>query len=326
MRTYTGGMEQTIRLEGISPRAWEHPADRAAMASLRAVPGLQELIGTVLGRLDDTSLRLFAMATGVRTGKRQLNRIHQLLEEAALTLDLKAPELYVSNHPAFNAMALGLKEPVLVLNSGLVESLTDPELAFIIGHELGHVASGHSTYRTLLWLLQELGNLLIPQGIPQLLGTGLWLALLEWYRKAELSCDRAGLLAIQDPAAAWNALMRMAGGRGVGHLDQEAFLEQAAEFQQDNNILESVLKLLMTLGKTHPFPVARFAELRAWHLDGSYQRILDGAYPRRQDGQDGASRLAEDLGALGDQMGKSVKDGLAQLDRLMGDLFGRKGS
>jgi Peptidase family M48 len=105
----------------------------------------------------------------------------------------------------------------------------------------------------------------------------------EWFRKSELSCDRAGLLAGQDEAAARRALMKLAGGSRLSEFSHDAFHQQAKEYDAVPDVRESLLKLLQLQGTTHPFAVVRFAELDRWASDGEYRDILAGNYPRRED-------------------------------------------
>ena len=87
-----------------------------------------------------------------------------------------------------NAMCIGLDEPVIVLNTGLVELLDEEEMRAVIGHEVGHALSGHAVYRTVLLFLTNLA--LRVSGIP--LGgiaiTAIVTALREWF--ASRSCPR----------------------------------------------------------------------------------------------------------------------------------------
>src|SRR4030095_12718656 len=70
-------------------------------------------------------------------------------------------------------------------------------------------------------------------------------ALYEWSRKAELSCDRAGLLATQDPAAALRCHMKIASGGRLDQLDIAAFRAQGEEYHGPSDVRDSVLKLLL---------------------------------------------------------------------------------
>src|SRR5207253_3491129 len=107
------------------------------------------------------------------------------------------------------------------------------------------------------------------------------LARLEWFRKSELSSDRAGLLACQDPTASLRVNLKFAGGGDMSQMDLNAFLEQAKEYEETGGALDRVFKILGVLGRSHPFNTVRAAELQRWIAQGHYERILAGEYPRR---------------------------------------------
>jgi hypothetical protein len=115
-------------------------------------------------------------------------------------------------------------------------------------------------------------------------------ALYEWSRKAELSSDRAGLLATQDPAVALRCHMRLASGGKLDELDIAAFRAQGDEYLGPPDVRDSVLKLLLLENATHPFAVVRAAELQRWIDAGDYTRMLRGGYPRRTDDQHASMR------------------------------------
>ena len=192
------------------------------------------------------------------------------------------PDVFVMQNPIRNAMAIGRDRPFIVMTTGLVNLHDEEELRWVVGHELGHVLSGHAVYRTMLLILIQLAARIAWMPIGYLgLRAIIW-GLEEWFRKSELSCDRAGLLAGQDVDAARRALMKLAGGSQLSELNPDAFREQAHEYDAVPDLRDSVLKLLQLQDKTHPFAVVRFAELddRATHRD--YERILGGDYPRRE--------------------------------------------
>ena len=157
------------------------------------------------------------------------------------------------------------------------------EHRFVIGHELGHVLSGHAVYRTMLYHLTRLATRLAWFAIGYIGLRVIIAGLEEWYRKSELSCDRAGVLASQDPAAGRRALMKIAGGSRISELSPDEFLQQAREYDAVPDVREGLLKMLQMQGTTHPFAVVRFAELDHWVADGEYADILAGNYLRRED-------------------------------------------
>lgn len=227
----------------------------------------------------ERNITLMYQAQSVKVGPTQYPRIHALLARACEVLDTEVPPLYVSQTPIVNAGAIGVDHPFIVINSSMVEVADTPGLEAMLGHEVGHIMSEHTLYRTLLSLLLQFSGPLSP--IVNQATLPITLALREWSRKAEISCDRAGLLATQDVNASIKLMASIAGGiRGHQEdLDVSAFIDQAQEYR-DTDGLDSFYKFMATLGRTHPFPVARVAELMNWVDSGAYEKILSGDYHR----------------------------------------------
>jgi Zn-dependent protease with chaperone function len=315
-------------LTQISPTAWEHPADRAALQTLRAIPGFDEVVRKIMSFFGERGIRHLFTGNAVRVGPRQRPRLHALYGEVRETLDWQGDnELFVTQTPSVNAMAVGFDRPFIVINSGLVGLLDREEQRTILGHELGHIMSGHTTYTTMALILLTIGL----RNLPFLAGMALLpieLALFEWYRKSELSCDRAGLLAGQDPNAAMMAELKMAGGRprapgaeGANQDDDEInldeFLVQAEEYETGGTAVDSVFKFLNVAFQTHPFHTVRAAELHRWVRSGAYHRILDGDYPRR--GSEPQRPLRDDYAEAGSYYEQQAKQAMDQV----GDVFNR---
>jgi Zn-dependent protease with chaperone function len=261
---------------------------------MRKLTGFDVLLRKLSGLFNERSLRLQFLASGVRVSERQFPQINDMVRDGAYVLDLpKIPEVFVTQNPIVNAMALGSDQPFIVINTGLVDLLDAEELRTVVGHELGHVLSGHAVYRTMMFHLINLAARIawMPLGYIGLRGI-IW-GLEEWYRKAELSCDRAGLLASQDPAAAKRVLMKLAGGARLSELNSDAFMEQAHDYDAVPDVRDGLLKILQLQGNTHPFAVTRFAELSRWIDSGEYERILAGDYPRRD--TDSTATVGEEI-------------------------------
>ena len=146
-----------VRLTGISSRAYEHPADRSALVALRKLSGFDTLLRKLFGLFNERAFRLTYLAGSVRVSERQFPHIHEMVRDGAYILDLpEVPECYVMQTPLVNAMALGRDKPFIVINTGMVELLDAEELRAVIGHELGHILSGHAVYRTMLLFLIQL--------------------------------------------------------------------------------------------------------------------------------------------------------------------------
>ena len=305
-------------LPGISSRAWEHPADRGALVALRKLRGFDTVLKAFSGLINERAVRLQYLASAIRVDDRQFARLHRLLGEVGATLDApELPEMYVVANPFLNASTIGMNKPIIVLNSAMVELLDEEELRFLIAHELGHALSGHAVYQTLLRRLIVLSGVLgsIPLG-----GVGLRVivaARMEWSRKSELSADRAGLLATQDPQVAFRYHMKTASGGHLDDLDTTSFFAQGTEYDESGDLRESVLRLLLVENQSHPFAVVRARELRRWVDSGAYTAVLAGTYPRRDEDADAgltdaareaAQSYSEAFRNSGDALGKFVHD------------------
>jgi Zn-dependent protease with chaperone function len=299
-----GEAKARLILTDIAPRTWEHPADKAALQALRRIPVFDEVLRKLFGFFGEKPIRLAFQANAVRVSPNQFGRVHRLYQEVLKTLD--SPEeypVYVSQTPIVNAGAYGMEEPFIILNSGTVNLLDDEELQYVIGHELGHIMSDHVLYRTMTYLLLQLAGMGFP--IVGLAARAVLVALLEWSRKSELSCDRAGLLSIQDPEMVMRTMLKMAGGGETHETSLQEFIVQAEEYREGGDVADQVFKILNLLGSTHPFYVLRVSELRAWIETGDYDRILRGEYSRR-DEEDPAYK--EDLREAASAYAEGAKD------------------
>jgi Zn-dependent protease with chaperone function len=269
------------RLEQISPRAFQHPADRAATAALGQIPGVGQVVRKLTELQYERALRQILLANAVKLGPQQLPEIWAVYERAGETLDLpQLPDLYVSYFPfGPNAMAIGAGRPIVLVSSQFVEMLDPDEMWALLGHELGHVLSEHVLYQTTLQILLLLGGVL--PSVIRLPLRAVRAVLLEWSRSAELTADRAGALACRDPLVTCRTLMVMAGGMPSRRLDLDAFLLQASEYEEWDSRWDRLLRALAERQGTHPYAVRRVRELTDWVRGGDYDRILGGNYPRR---------------------------------------------
>jgi Zn-dependent protease with chaperone function len=312
-------------LTDISSRAWEHPADRAALQALRKIPVFDDVLRSMFGFFGEKPIRLAFQANAVRVSQKQFPHIYGLYQDVCKTLDPEEEyDLFISQTPIVNAGAYGMDKPFIILNSGTLWLLNDDEISFILGHELGHIMSDHVLYRTMTVLLIQLASMGFP--VVGLAARAVLVALLEWYRKSELSSDRAGLLTVQDPEIAMMAMLKMAGGiPNGGKWDTEysldEFIVQAEEYRTGGDVADQVYKVLNLMATTHPFYVLRVSEIRDWIEGGDYDRIIRGEYPRTGDPDPG---IQDDLKAAAKAYAEGAKDMMDTMTdaaRRMGEAF-----
>jgi Zn-dependent protease with chaperone function len=266
----------------ISSKAYEHPADRAATAALKAVPMLDTVVRRLVEFSYERALRQSYLGNSIKVSERQLPELWASYEGVRRILDMPGEyDLYVSSSVLWNAVTIGSQSPMIVLASGLLEKLSAGEQRTVIAHEMGHILSDHVLYITALNILLGATAGSLPLiGLPI---RAVRAVLLEWRRAAELSCDRAAVLAVRDPRIVCRTLMVLASGLPADRLDLDAFMAQAMEYENWEDSHDRIRRFFNEINATHTYAVRRVSEVMRWVQSGEYDRIVRGEYRRRGD-------------------------------------------
>jgi Zn-dependent protease with chaperone function len=275
---------------GLSHLAFQHPLDRQALDALEKVPLLPQVTRKFFEFYSERFIRVSQVSSSLRITPRQFPSLYKQYERMGEVLDLRElPTLFLQTSPEINAYAMGSEDYFIVATTGLIQLMNEDELIAVIGHELGHVKCEHMLYTTMVNFITQFGTMILERVLPniaQIASMSIQLALLEWYRKAELSCDRAALLATQNPEVVCNALAKLAGWSDdrVEEFNLEEVKHQADDYEEldDTSVINKVVKLMVLLQQTHPFPVVRVKEISQWATSPEYQAILRGEYRRRE--------------------------------------------
>ncbi|HXQ18127.1 MAG TPA: M48 family metallopeptidase [Acidimicrobiales bacterium] len=275
-------IELAVTFPDISAQGFAHPADRAATAAIRTVPGLDKVVKLLTEHGYERRLRQLLLGNAVRIGDDQLPTLWSTQRRCATVLDIeRCPKLYVTQEPIGNGLTIGANEPLTLVSSGLVAAYTDDELGAVLAHEMGHVLAEHVGLTTTFQLVQLILRGVIRSmpfaGLPLV---ALYFALLEWSRAAELTADRASAIVTGEPLVLCSTLMRIAGGP-VKDLNLDAFIRQATEYEGEGDPFARYSRFFSEISTTHPFPVRRVRELVAWVSAGELDRIRSGSYLRR---------------------------------------------
>ncbi len=266
------------RLANLRPQAYEHPNDRSALDVLSKTAGFDRLVSKLNEWSLDRLLRVQLTGSYLQATSESFPQLHAALRECCQILAVPSmPSLYLAPG-TLNAFTAGVTDPIILLNTATVELLDPDELLFVIGHEVGHIKSGHVLYYQMAevvpTLLEMLGT------IAGALGTGLEVALLHWKRMSEFTADRAGLLTCQDAGVALRTMTKLAGlpATFYDRFNTQDFIEQARSFESmSSDKLTLVAKALSTMGATHPWTVMRAQQLLLWAEKGDFERVLIGA-------------------------------------------------
>lgn len=306
--------------KNISSKAYEHPADRAATAALKAVPMLDTVVRKLIEWQYERALRQFYLGNSVKVGERQLSDLWAEHKDVCRILDMPdVYDLYVTSAVPGGAQTIGSGSPMIVFDSMLLENLGAGERRAVLAHECGHILSDHVLYVTTLNIL-----LSVSTGLPWFLGIpfrAVKAVLLEWYRATELSCDRAAVLAVRDPMIVCRTLMVTAGGMNADKLNLDAFLAQAMEYESWDDASDRVRRFFNEIGQTHSYAVRRVSEVMKWVQSGDYDRVVRGEFRTRdqdadvrEEAGDAMEYYAERFRAMFREMG----DNLTNLGSQMG--------
>jgi Zn-dependent protease with chaperone function len=279
-----GSSDNRIVLNGLPSNSFRHPLDVAATVALGKTKGIDAVAKFFSSNYVERIINIANISEYTRVGPSQYAEIYDRYTRLATILSVpQIPDLFIMNSPEVNAYAMGIERYTIRVTSALVDIMTDEELDAILAHELGHVKCDHMKYMTMAWMLQELGGFaaaFIPiPGVGEAFLLGVQLSLMEWYRKAEFSCDRAALLAVQDIEPVQRALGKLAGFSHEKKLpiNIDALVSQANDYDDigASSILEKALKLYVLMDQTHPYPVIRVREIGEWATSSEFKSILE---------------------------------------------------
>ncbi|NLQ05100.1 M48 family metallopeptidase [Cylindrospermopsis raciborskii] len=265
-------------LIGLKADYFRHPLDLEATKTLRQIPGIDIMVRNLLGPVAEQVFYAENIASSILVSEKQLPDLYYLLIDACKNLDIELPQLYIRQHPSPNAYTFAMrgKQPFIVLHTSLVDMLTPEEIQAVIGHELGHLKCDHSVYLTPANLLILATSILPNIGV--VLAQSLQNQLLEWVRCAEFTCDRAALLATQNPKVVMSVLMKLAGGSPTlaPRLNLDAFVAQARAYDAISKTeLGMMVKDAHTAQLSHPVPVLRAREIDRWSSTVEYHNLLE---------------------------------------------------
>lgn len=265
-------------LNSLSPLEYEHPFDAKALNSLQNTAGLDRLVQKFYDLGIERIIKLQYTGGAIKVTPNNMSDLCYLAEEACAILNMPdVPQMYIYGSPELHAVTLGVENPLIVLPSEAVERLSDEELLFIIGREIGHIKSRHILYQEIGLILPEMAEAFSAAtfGLGGLISIGLRYAMMYWMQMSQYTADRAGLLACQNIETVTKVLAKSAGlpKKYEASYNLDDFVTQAREFQGFNE--KTFDKVLRFLFKNHLWAVARANELFKWTDAGDYRSVLE---------------------------------------------------
>jgi Zn-dependent protease with chaperone function len=266
----------------IEPSEFIHPADKAALEALKAIPLFTPCLKTFLKTFTEEYFLGVNLAQKIRLGPNQLAKIYNHLPPICKTLGIEEPQLYLEMDPSPNAYTYGDTKVAITVTSGLIEYVQEDELHAVLAHECGHILCRHVLYHTMADMVTSLGESI--WGPLAAMALPVKMALLYWDRRSELSADRAAALVQGNPDSVVQTMIRLAGGpRSITRdIDVALYARQGAEYQKLNESLwDKVLQGVAVMQQDHPFTSVRTHEILEWCATGQFTALA--AALREQD-------------------------------------------
>ncbi|HEY3314565.1 MAG TPA: M48 family metalloprotease [Bacillota bacterium] len=268
---------------GLMAYQYEHPDDTRATDLLKAASPVIATVRAMITNWNEPALKAQLLGNAVKVGPQQYPEIHEITEECARIFNLETPDVFIKHDPYFNAMTFGVDQAFIILHSALVDGFDGEELHYIIGHEIGHIKSQHVLYLTTAYILANqalaIGQRFLP--LAQLLVIPARAALETWRRSAELTADRAGLIAAQDLRTSSMALIKLAVGSKelASRLNYDEYLRQIEQAEQ-----HTLAGPVQTFA-SHPMVARRVRRLKEWSESPAYRSL----WPSRRGSPDVAT-------------------------------------
>ena len=200
----------------VHPNAFQWGADSQAMAKLRAIAPLNAAARAVSDKVGRRWVETSFNA--VRLGENQLPDIFATAVHAGRLLGMPyMPDVYVSGDKMWDAVTYGTDRSAFILiGSALINNFKGDDLLFVLAREMGHCRAGHALWKTVGMFLvgaqpQRKGmmadGILGALNIDHMLQSALDVPFLMWARQAEITADRAGLLAVGQEEVARRVLL-----------------------------------------------------------------------------------------------------------------------
>ncbi len=268
---------------------YENPRDRKYIQGLSKKGPIVKALRELNKNWNNSEIKKSLLGNGVRVSGKQFPEINKLNMVCSEIADIKPPEIFITQNPSLNAFTMGIKPYYVVLTSSIVDFLEERELSFVLGHEIGHIKSGHVKYLQLAqnWLnvvsktstvASQIGyfvNMWVGMGLSWLSQNQMKEMLTEirsWQREGEITADRLGLIVAQDKQKAATSLIKLALGSGAlaRSIDIDEYLKQYKELSKDIKKKE----VQTDDENTHPYTAYRVEKVLKWAKSKKYANIF----------------------------------------------------
>lgn len=247
-----------------------HPSDRKALEALKAVPGFDAIVKKFMSIVGEKMFKIENTSSYLQLGPDQLPEVHAILVKICNKLNIHPiPDLFLALDRNPNAYTYGDTDIFIVINSGLLETLSPKQIETVIAHECGHIVCHHTLYRTMGSLLMTGAEFFVNGIISRAVVTSLQYAFAYWMRCSEFSADRVSAYYHGSAEPVIDVMMALSGGTHNLNLNlnRDAFFRQAQNYKMlvDNSTYNKVLEFIQFGKIDHPLNAYRAYEINEFY-------------------------------------------------------------
>ena len=265
------------KIKNLKGEHYQHPLDKETLKRLKNTRGLDAVVKKFYDLGIEKIIKLQYTGSALKATPKNFPKVINAVQTACDVLNVDIlPEVYITRSEQLHAISLGVENPIIVLSSESINLLTEQELLFIIGREIGQIQNGHILYLEIGFIFPELVEVFasVTLGLANIVSGGLRYALFTWSQMADYTADRAGFLACQDITVVIMMLAKFA-GLPESHWDNfqmEDFLEQARNFEGfSEGTFDKVMRFIYG---NNLWAVARCGEILKWIESGDYDGVV----------------------------------------------------
>lgn len=258
-----------------------HPSDKKAMEALKDLPGFDFVVKKLMSIVGEKMFKIENTSSYLQLGPNQLPEIYAILVKVCKKLNIDPiPDLFLALDRTPNAYTYGDTDIFIVINSGLLETLTATQIETVIAHECGHIICHHTLYHSMGSLLLSGADLFAKGVISTAIITSLKYAFAYWMRCSEFSADRVSAYYNDSPEPVIDLMMAFSGGTPnlKLNLNHEAFFKQAENYKMlvDNSSYNKILEFIQFGMNDHPLNAYRAYEINEFYKQFTAQLTFNG--------------------------------------------------
>ena len=210
------------------------------------------------------------MTQMTKVSEEQLPGIYNMVKDACEVLGVeKIPNIYITNSNGTSLRVTNRLNPNIFISSDFTWAFKPEELRFLLAREVAHIRLGHLYYLDLMAGMRSFTGMGMPKFISEVIVGSIGVKLMQWYKEAEISADRGGLVVTGDIDVALQALVKLNIGANFEDnypgLNIDAYIQQLSNLGDDR--IETASAVIHELENSNPFVTVRTRHLSMWYKE-----------------------------------------------------------